>query len=132
MEVKYVNDILFYELDNSLYYIITYVIGYLLNHFNIKMNMHMNFILTIGTICYLPQRSNSAIKTQWFISKFNDIGYILNTHANLRNSVSKALFILIQQNNIIMLVTITKACTDTIKMTMVIVQQIQVVKRYGT
>ena len=76
IQVKYVNEIIFYELDNSLYYIITDVIGYLLNHFDIKMNMHMNFILNMGTICCLPQRSNSAIETQWIISEFNDIGYI--------------------------------------------------------
>ena len=94
------------------------------------MNMHMNFILNIVTICYLRQRANRAITIQWFISKFNDIGYILNKHASLRHSISKALFILIQQNNIIMvvLVAITKGCTDTIKVTMVMVQQVQVIK----
>lgn len=33
MQVEYVNRVLFYKLDTSLYYIILYVIGHLLNHY---------------------------------------------------------------------------------------------------
>ena len=81
-------------------------------------------ILIIMAICYLQQRLRGVIKTQKLISKFDLIGHVSNIHASLRNDILKALFILIEQNKIIVviMVLITYGNTDIIKVTLFIVQ----------
>ena len=92
------------------------------------MNICMIFIIiTISTSCYLPQRLNSAIKKkQWFILNFDYIRHVLNIHINLRTDNFKALFILIQQNKI--MVIITQGHPDMINVNTFIVQPVQVVE----
>ena len=130
MQLQHVNDVPFYELNTSLYYIVTYVNGYLLNHYLHQAEYLYDFIIVLITTIHYLQRLNSAIKTQWSILNFDYIGHVFNVHVSLRADISKALFILIPQNKIIVIimVIITQENTDIIKVTIFVVQQVQVIK----
>ena len=80
MAMKYLNGVSFYEFSTLMYYIITYVIAYAFYHYLHQDEYQYDFILAITTICYLSQRLDNVIQTQWFISKFDHIGHALNTN----------------------------------------------------